>query len=144
MLHALKRKCLTTFLLQSPLHEVEPISTSRNNCGKKKIARNVRFHPCNLWHNGAKKLRDKLQKNRPVYHCLKDSAYFCYCGYVLRIWRDSCFLWVQVPTNTGVFLQNLASAFGIQKENWEIIKLQFGQKRHIFLCILLHFIIIVA
>ena len=45
--------------------------------------------------------------------------------------------------------QNLASALGIQKENWggggglgvtmhfsEIIKLQFGKERHALLCIL--------
>ena len=45
--------------------------------------------------------------------------------------------------------QNLASDFGIQKENWgeimhfsEIIKLQFGIKRHTLLCILLLFRII--
>ena len=45
--------------------------------------------------------------------------------------------------------QNLASDFGIQKENWgeimhfsEIIKLQFGKKRHTLLCILLLFRII--
>ena len=47
--------------------------------------------------------------------------------------------------------QNLASDFGIQKENLgeimhfsEIIKLQFGKKRHTLLCILLLFRIIVA
>ena len=47
--------------------------------------------------------------------------------------------------------QNLASDFGIQKENWgetmhfsEIIKLQFGKKRHTLLCFLLLFRIIVA
>ena len=33
----------------------------------------------------------------------KDGAYYCYCAYVLRIWRYSGFLWV-VPTNTGIFL----------------------------------------
>ena len=45
--------------------------------------------------------------------------------------------------------QNLASDFGIQKENWgeimhfsEIIKLQFGKKHHTLLCILLLFRII--
>ena len=52
-------------------------------------------------------------------------AYFCYCAYVLRISKYSGFLWV-VPTNTGIFFarlktmrkkQNLASAFGIHKEN---------------------------
>ena len=32
----------------------------------------------------------------------KDSAYFCYCAYVLCISRYSGFLWV-VPTNTGTF-----------------------------------------
>ena len=55
------------------------------------------------------------------------SAYFCYCADVLRISRYSGFLWV-VSTNTGIFLlgvklygesrTDLASAFGIQKENW--------------------------
>ena len=55
----------------------------------------------------------------------KDKDYFCYCAYILRISRYSGFLWV-APTNTEVFMrslklrrkQNLASAFGIQKENW--------------------------
>ena len=36
----------------------------------------------------------------------KDGAYFCYCVYVLRIWRYSGFPWV-VPTNTGIFLSGL-------------------------------------
>ena len=65
-----------------------------------------------------------------------------------------------VPTNTGIVLcglktmrrkQNLASAAGIQKENWrvtmhfsEIIKLQFGKKCHTLLCILALFKIIVV
>ena len=47
--------------------------------------------------------------------------------------------------------QNLASDFGIQKRKLgvtmhflEIIKLQFGKKRHTLLCILLLFRIIVA
>ena len=47
--------------------------------------------------------------------------------------------------------QNLVSAFNIQKENWgvtvhfsEIIKLQFGKKCHILLCILLFFRTIIA
>ena len=31
---------------QSPLHEVEPTSTSRNGCGNKKIARRVHFRAC--------------------------------------------------------------------------------------------------
>ena len=56
----------------------------------------------------------------------KDGAYFCYCAYVLRISRYSVFLWV-VPSKRDIFArvktmrrrQNLASAFGIQKENWE-------------------------
>ena len=57
---------------------------------------------------------------------LKDSAYFCYCAYILRISRYSGFLW-EVPSNTGIFLrglklcgvlkQNLPSALRIQKEN---------------------------
>ena len=33
-------------LLQSPLHEVEPTSTSRNGCGNNKIARHVHFRAC--------------------------------------------------------------------------------------------------
>ena len=37
---------------------------------------------------------------------IKDGAYYCYCAYVLRISRYSCFLWV-VPTNTGIFLRGL-------------------------------------
>ena len=37
---------------------------------------------------------------------LKDSAYFCYCTYVLRIARYTGFLWV-VPTITGIFLRGL-------------------------------------
>ena len=37
---------------------------------------------------------------------LKDSAYYCYCAYVLRISRYSGLLWV-VPTNTGIFLRGL-------------------------------------
>ena len=74
----------------------------------------------------------------------KERAYFCHCTYVLRISSKSGFLWV-VPTQTGILLrglrlrrkqlQNLASAFGIQNENFsEIIKL-----RHTLLCILLLF-----
>ena len=67
-----------------------------------------------------------------------------------------------VPTNTGIHCifarfktmrrkQNLASVFGIQKKKLgvtmhysEIIKPQFGKKRHTLLCILLFFRIIVA
>ena len=41
-----------------------------------------------------------------------DGAYFCHCAYVLRISR---FLGFQ---NTMRRKQNLASALGIQKENW--------------------------
>ena len=57
---------------------------------------------------------------------IKDGAYYCYCAYVLRISRYSDFLWV-VLINTEIFFarfktmrrkQNLASALGIQKENW--------------------------
>ena len=36
----------------------------------------------------------------------KDSAYFCYCAYVLRMSRYLGLLWV-VPTNTGIFLRGL-------------------------------------
>ena len=36
----------------------------------------------------------------------KNSVYYCYCTYVLRISRYSGFLWV-VPTNTGIFLRDL-------------------------------------
>ena len=60
-----------------------------------------------------------------------DSDYFCYCAYVLCISRYSGFLWV-VPTKHGdIFArfktmrrkQNLATALGIQKENWILITL---------------------
>ena len=96
-----------------------------------------------------------------IIKIVKDGAYFCYCAYVLRISRYSDFLWV-VPTNyTGIFFarfktlvrkQNSASAAGIQKENWgqpciffsEIIKLQYGKRRHTLLCILRLFRITVA
>ena len=37
---------------------------------------------------------------------LKDSAYYCYCIYVLRILRYSGFLWV-APSNTGILLRGL-------------------------------------
>ena len=37
---------------------------------------------------------------------VKDSAYFCYCTYILQISRYSGFLSV-VPTNTGIFLRSL-------------------------------------
>ena len=58
-----------------------------------------------------------------------------------------------VPTNTGIFFRGLKLCrdLGIQKENSgvtmhfsEIIKLQFGKKRHTLLCILLVLRIIVA
>ena len=73
--------------------------------------------------------------------------------------RISRYLGWVVPTYTSIFLrglkrcgsfQNLASALGIQKENWrnrassEIIKLQFGKERHTLLCILLLCRIIIA
>ena len=59
---------------------------------------------------------------------VKDIAYYCYCSYVLRISTNWGFLLV-VLTNTvyrGIFSpfktmrrkENLASALGIQKENW--------------------------
>ena len=37
---------------------------------------------------------------------VKDSAYYCYCAYVLRISRYSDFLWV-VLINTVIFLRGL-------------------------------------
>ena len=37
---------------------------------------------------------------------LKDGAYYCYCAYVLRIFRYSDFL-SPVLTNTGIFLRGL-------------------------------------
>ena len=40
------------------------------------------------------------------YTTIRDGAYFCYCAYVLRIWRYSGFLWA-VPTNTGIFSHGL-------------------------------------
>ena len=55
---------------------------------------------------------------------VKDGAYYCYCAYVLRISRYSDFVWVVQSRdicarfNTMQRKQNLASAFGIQKENW--------------------------
>ena len=91
-------------------------------------------------------------------HTVKDGAYFCYCAYVLRISRYSGFLWV-VPTNTGIFLCGFNCAEKAELSKWfwyskrklgvtmhfsEIIKLQFGGKRHTVLCILLFFRIIVA
>ena len=42
----------------------------------------------------------------------KDGACFCHCAYVLRIARNSGFLWVVRRK------QNLASALGIEEENW--------------------------
>ena len=41
-----------------------------------------------------------------AFMSLKDGAYFCYCAYVLRIWRYTCFQWVLL-TNTGIFLRGL-------------------------------------
>ena len=41
-----------------------------------------------------------------IFVTVKDDAYFCYCAYVLSIWRYSGFLWV-VPTNTEIFLHGL-------------------------------------
>ena len=37
---------------------------------------------------------------------LKDGAYYCYCAYVLRIFRYSDFLSVML-TNTGILLRGL-------------------------------------
>ena len=72
--------------------------------------------------------------------------------------RLSGFLWV-VPTNTGIFLRALIYAEKAKLSKWfwypkrkvgvtmhfsEIIKLQFGKKRHTLLCIALVFSIIVV
>ena len=48
----------------------------------------------------------RLTENINTSKVFKDSAYYCYCAYVLRIARYSGFLWV-VPTNTGIFLRGL-------------------------------------
>ena len=42
---------------------------------------------------------------------IKDGAYYCYCAYVLRIWRYSDFLSVML-TNTGIFLRSLKLSGG--------------------------------
>ena len=87
-----------------------------------------------------------------------DSAYFCYCAYVLCISRYSDFLWA-VPNNTGIFLRGLKLCG--ESRTWQVLlvskkkigsnhaffrdkKASFGRKRHTLLCILLLFRIIVA
>ena len=88
------------------------------------------------------------------YTSFKDGAYFCYCAYVLRISRYLGFLWV-VPTYIGIFLSGfkisgesrtwyLKRKLGVTMPFSEIIKLQFGEKCHTVLCILLLCRIIVA
>ena len=55
----------------------------------------------------------------------KNGDYFCHCAYVLRLLRNSSFLWL-VPAYRDIFSrfktirrkQNLSSALGIPKENW--------------------------
>ena len=82
-------------------------------------------------------------------------AYHCYCAYVMRISRYSDFL-PAVLINTWIFLRG-SKLFGeikaeLGKCSWyprrkvgvtmhfsELIKLQFGNKRHTLLCILKHF-----
>ena len=48
----------------------------------------------------------KQECGRRREQIFKDSAFYCYCAYVLRISRYSGFLWV-VPTSTGIFLRGL-------------------------------------
>ena len=45
-----------------------------------------------------------LRISQAIY--LKDSAYYCYCAYVLRMSRYLSFLSVML-TNTGIFLRGL-------------------------------------
>ena len=51
---------------------------------------------------------------------IKDGAYYCYCAYVLRIYRYSDFL-SPMLTNTGIFLRGLklygVRTLVVQKEN---------------------------
>ena len=73
--------------------------------------------------------KSKLVGNRTEELQEKNTGlpYYCYCAYVLRITRYSCFLLVML-TNTGIFLRGLklcresrsilVSIIGIQKENW--------------------------
>ena len=57
-----------------------------------------------------KKINHKMLNYLHINLCtilvFKDGAYYCYCAYVLRISRYSCFLSV-VLTNTGIFLRGL-------------------------------------
>ena len=90
----------------------------------------------------------------------KDGAYFCYCAYVLRIWRYSGFLWL-VPSNTGIFLRGLKlSAESRTQQVLLVSKMKIRgnhtffrdnktsickkKKRHALLCILVSFRTIVA
>ena len=81
-------------------------------------------------------------KSKSKSKSVKDSAYFCYCAYILHIAGYSGFLWV-VPTNTGIFLRSLKLCgesrtwqvlLVSKKKIWgnmhfsEIIKLQIGKK----------------
>ena len=74
---------------------------------------------------------------------IKNGAYFCYCAYLLRMWRYSGFLWV-VPINNGIFLRGLKLCkesrtqqmllvskmkIGGNHAFLEIIKLQFARKK---------------
>ena len=97
-----------------------------------------------IWKKRYREIKHYL-KNKEAF---KDGAYYCYCAYVLRISRHSGFLWdIFACFKTMRRKQNLASDFGIQRENWgrvtmhfsEIINLKFGKKRYTLLCILLLF-----
>lgn len=75
--HSLKRTYLATFLLQSPLHNIEPTSTCCNlNAATKEIERHVNFRACFTRQRlfcatcVATNLRDKLQENKSIAWCI--------------------------------------------------------------------------
>ena len=81
--HVLKWACLVMFLLQLPLQEVEPMSTSQNNnyLWSQKIQEKCSFQGMLHWETTymyiAAKLRDKLQK------------IFSWCNSAFIVWVDA-------------------------------------------------------
>ena len=59
-----------------------------------------------LWNDHISDMIKKANKRIYFLILLKDGAYYCYCAYVLRIFRYSDFL-SPMLTNTGIFLRGL-------------------------------------